>query len=924
VVVLVLAVVLATTLLIASRGFKQEASRHSASQAYYSAFSVTQGFASWIFAADEPSASTAQRDAVHAFLEDVMAAPDGVSSLELAAADMPEAMGTACVTFTYQADDTDSEGNAREKLTISTEASYNGETETVSLAIYRTAAGVSFPYLSTDFDGGAYANEVFDINKGAGYYAADPSPVNVFGNQGTGSYTLGSTTTSFTDLRLSYPVADFALKRNFNNENQQYLLGGSLIKPTSSPPDPAIPATVAGNSDVGGYKLLQLSNAIDSPLVNDREVTWIESLSSAYYGRVTGVRDFPYTDGTYRNSTGANGGQGAGAEKTINSTAGARLVTPLNGKFALNPINTGSSNMLYGNFDNVPNTATVAGNTRFAFYNIDDTDGKDVYLRLANGAGLAKRTSNLPLFAYIGIDFTDNSTVGFAGMQTIDVPGVSSQAVQIANTRSLYQDSGVEKLTVSGVPFYPNAWKSARIYTTDDPSSVIDCELIFANYARIHTSNVLDYRSWANYVNHHYGAVGQNYDLLSRLPRINSTTLNDAKNLAGFPFPQVYWGNDFSMYLLDGASTTKAARIMQGVNIVNQKNADGTAGGVIYSTRALKIGGALIVRGGDGELADNYYDGLSTALDGAQGTVTYGEVERYQASYHQVIKDTDIILTSLDGRWRDSEICHPDSIGGFPGRTLTIEGGSIYVGENCGLKIDGEVKDGLTVNSKISADGQSPYATYGTSTRAAASFVSGNSYVENGNRMYVKPDKIVVDGGTLTILGNLNAHCNVITDIYVKGGGTLVIMGGAKIEGNIYCYDGGKVDIRGSFDIIGHEIQVEDYFFPGGIYIYGELTADPQSGELLGAGSLDVVSGIQIGGSLDGGNTAIGAGTADGGRGRAVHFLSATLFTGSAYEPYACSGHDATNSCADVLGGAITAAGATGGPAGVWLKGAFS
>jgi hypothetical protein len=914
VVVFVLAITLATSLLVASRGFSQEARRHAGDQAYYTALSLTKGFAEWVQSGDDDTVPTAERDEVAAFISGLKSASGGTVTLDFPAGQgLPDQMGSATVAFTFVANDVSQTGESRERITIATTASFADAEQTVSLDLYNIPSGVVFPIAHTELAATDYRATVTAINAGSGAYARDAAPINVFWNQGTASYTVktgsGSATTNGSlsaGSSGSYPETAYAAKRNFNNENDLYVRGYGNTANSFSPPI-AIPTVRPGSGDKGGYLINALAGTpITSASVTSREVTWYETIGSTG-SRATGVADTPSIDGSRRSKT---VGQTTNKDLYTNLSASNRLVTPLNGKFVINPINKSSG-------ASCSHASNTDYNSMYACYNIDDTAGKDVYLRLANAPGTSQRTSGVPLFSYIGIDFTDNETRGLADMQLVSVPGITEQAVNIAETNNIYQNNGITKQDVAGVPFYPNKWNSATIYTTDVASEAIDSELVFGNYARLRSygsGGIFDYQGWGNYVNHHAGAPGQNYETLSLLPRINSSTLADAKGLAGYPYPPVYWGNGFSMYLLDGAATTQDARIMQGVNIVNAKAADGSAGGVIYSTRGLKIGGALVARGGDLWGNGEYYDGVASETDGFDGSMSYAISTRYQQTYHQAIKDTDIVLVSPNGTQKFSEICHPDSIKGFPGRTLTIEGGSIYVGANCTLQIDSEVQDGLTVNRKIAADGVTGFAKWGTSNTNATDFYAGNSYVEQGNRMYVKPDKIVVDGGTLVILGNKNNHINVETDVYVKNGGTLRIEPGAKIMGNIYCYGGGTVDVRGSFTLIGRQTTVAGCAFEGGIFVYGETTADPSTGALLGAGALRVAANTKITGSIDGGMTPLAPGTQAGGSGRAVHFLSTTLFAGAAYEPYACFDHTPQNACKNV------SVGGSGG----WYLGVYS
>lgn len=648
--------------------------------------------------------------------------------------------------------------DATDKFKITSSATYQDSQETVSVVIQKepSTAGGSFSYPVSGFDPEVkYGTVINQINNGTNGFESDNTPVNIAFRGANGA------------SASTYDYSNNAtVKRDFNPDNRTTL-----------------------------NKIITDSNST-------REATWVEV--QTLYGdfRSSGPYDAPWIGEGLRENTSDTG-----------PNAKMMMLTPKNGKLMINPVSRSSS----GNLSFSQNLNTWP-NIKLTLFPITDTAGKSVKLRLANSGTVGKRASNegIPHFAFIGLDFYDNKTTAASPVQIIPVPGITQEAVTIDNPASV--SSGVTRSSVNGVPFYPNAWNDCTVYLKNNSNETINSELDFGNYVRIHTYSTMDYRSWGNYITYHWGYKNNNYDLFSssKLNITEGLTNKDAKNKSGFPYPPVYWGNNFSLYLLDGPQTSYSARIMQGVNLVNNAKSDGSAGGVIYSNRGLQIGGALTPTA-----LDRYAEGVQTDLDGFDNNPTWSAGGQYALMYHQVIKDTDIVLTTNGTESKNSEILHPEGTKNFTNTTLSILGGTIYVGNKQTLQIDSEIKDGLTVKGEIAANG---FSSSGTErSGAAATFFN---YVSNGSSMYIKPNKIeVAAGGTLTILGNQNDHDNVETDIYINGG-TLNINEGAKIKGNIYVYNGGRVNVNGSFRLNSKQAAPmagqPDPRKEDGIIVYGE------------------------------------------------------------------------------------------------------
>jgi hypothetical protein len=335
----------------------------------------------------------------------------------------------------------------------------------------------------------------------------------------------------------------------------------------------------------------------------------------------------------------------------------------------------------------------------------------------------------------------------------------------------------------------------------------------------------MDYDGKGNFADNYNGVTGNN--LASEWPDVS-------KSRAGLPVFSVdfgenahFWILDSPTYKLDSKDAVCYAWFMQGTNILgsDETGIPGTDAerSSIYSTRAVVLGGALI-RTNDGHTTDN----LNRELDGFADMGVGSNVNYVEATtrFSQLIYNTDIILKAPSSGTAASEIRRPqtwrdrtyhtsyitDKDKTFA-PTMTIKGGTIYVGNRQELTIQGTV----------------------TGVRSGT-----DPTVVPLDNMWISPDRIIVaTGGALIIRESKTT--NVITDIYVDGG-TLTIKAGAKIKGNIYAYNGGTVKLEGAF-----QLDFPDEFGRAhdGLLIYGNDTVGAKI--RTGAGENDFVEITEAG-----------------------------------------------------------------------------
>jgi hypothetical protein len=303
------------------------------------------------------------------------------------------------------------------------------------------------------------------------------------------------------------------------------------------------------------------------------------------------------------------------------------------------------------------------------------------------------------------------------------------------------------------------------------------------------------------------------------------------------PALPVYLGKNFNMYFLD--TNDKSVRLLQGANVLD---------GTIYSYRGLTIGGGLVK-------STSSTSGYTTDQINADTTPVGYAYETADAVKHiiytnrtlrwdQIIYNTDIVLQKPPGSagtvTRASTIRRPDNYASpniynavlYDDSTLLnfapkekIIGGTIYIGAGQTLTVQGS-------------------KTYTKSNYTG----SGNSGTKNVfSQVLVKPTQIVVDGGKLVI--EASEDVNIQTDIYVSGG-TLDIQAGAKIKGNIYVYNGGRVNVNGSFQLDSAHTNPDEQK-KDGIFVYGESAIGQNGITSKGSVCVDYIPNLKIDGSAN-------------------------------------------------------------------------
>jgi Tfp pilus assembly protein PilX len=480
-----------------------------------------------------------------------------------------------------------------------------------------------------------------------------------------------------------------------------------------------------------------------------------------------------------------------------------RFMVPKNGRITIDPLEEDA----YGNG---VTGATSAQNTRVVGLAIHGTEGKSVLFRLATGKSATGESSTVPVKnVFVSTTSSDygtkisnaitesatfkaRSSKRYASLITLDFTDNDQ-----SNDTARYAIDGIEKT----YPWHPDKWEKMDLFVQS--SGELDTNLVLGPFAHKHDI-FLDYKGGGNFVDSYHGQEkGINFATEWPYATRDSDT--------GLPFFSVDFGKNAGFWILD-QNSSKYFRILQGVNILE---------GTIYSTRQTIIGGALI-RDGSGHTTDGLNRGIyGYANEDVKDKANYVEST---TRYSQLIYNTDIILMAPSSGTANSEIRRAQSwrsrlnlptgtsdaeVKAFNKDTsyeptMTIAGGTIYVGERQHLTIQG-----TTLGYKNGTDSKT----------------KNTSLMVPLDRMWISPDKIVVAaGGALTI--QKSETTNIFTDIYVEGG-TLNINENAKIKGNIYAYNGGKVNIQGSFQLLsphddGNANVMTEAEAKDGILIYGD------------------------------------------------------------------------------------------------------
>jgi hypothetical protein len=527
---------------------------------------------------------------------------------------------------------------------------------------------------------------------------------------------------------------------------------------------------------------------------------YIPNAASTLEARWTNVDIFNTTGGTDQRVLGTQTYPIAGSKNsTVIDTR--RFLVPLNGRIMIDPMeNSGDS----------PSTATDNNqNTKISTLAIDDTAGKNVLFRLASGtaalgtgSGTVKNRSASYLNSLLMLNFTDNA-------------GSTETLTYTINTNA----NKTETITYT---WHPNNWESLDLYA--QPNSQVTSNIILGPFGHKY-NDYLDYWSWANFVDNWNGTKKDEY--LTLWPGMGTPRAYGGSALGltglGIPIFPVDYGKNASIWILDGSNsrnkwadyTDSYLRIMQGVNIIE---------GSIYSNRDTIIGGGLVRKDATAKTYQNVNEGTwGYALASGATHSLYTEAT---TRYSQLIYNTDIILigpfsntTPLGtassfirrpSTWRDKTVDGTPSNDKTFDPILTIKGGTIYVGDRQHLTIEG---------------------TRDKETRAEA----------DPQNMRISPDKIVVaKGGKLTL--QKTQTLNVYTDIYVDGG-TLIFEATAKVQGNIYVYNGGSVQLpNGGFQLRSSAPTTEKQY--DGLFIYGkDVVGTTINGvEITAPGQLKLVS----------------------------------------------------------------------------------
>jgi hypothetical protein len=782
VVVLVMIIALGVGLTAVSGQLNLSSVRHEEHQAYYTALSSTETVAAWITENTVPddrtiTAQVKEASVIEQLLQSITDA--GEPGITIDEAGIPPEAGTCTVNLRWLDGWSAGAGQNHTQLKITSVATFAGVTETVSLTLDRAASNVrtfdgeleASNFSTDDYDDRAdWLNNRYTSEGVVALYESSASNYNIYFN-GPNTGTDNLVTRSNKAVLASLIDENSTLEARWTNLNLTSTLGGS-----------------------------------NNPYI-------------------LGTERLPKSPDAATNYT----------------TDWRRFMVPENGRITIDPLEHDGS---------TTDTKTGDRNTRIVGLAIHDTNGKNVLFRLAStnaARGTADNVFVSTTSSTYGTTisnttksgiFAERSDSRYASLITLDFTD-NAKTEDDARTENASYTIGDRPMT----PYiwHPNKWNSMDLFVQS--GGEVDTNLILGPFAHKHDQR-FDYKGEGSFRDSYNGQADGTKD--GTKDAINFGTewpYATGHGNAGLPFFSVDFGKKAGFWILDGGGSAgdKYFRIMQGVNILGGADSQGPnpeEKSIIYSTRKTIIGGALI-RGKKTSTTDTtkYFttDSVNCDRDGfaVQDVSKYANYVEATTRFSQLIYNTDIILMApSSGKTAASEIRRPQTwrdrrnmpadtasltdaytIDTRYEPTMTIAGGTIYVGERQSLTIQGTVegKESGTVSAIVPLD-----------------------------NMWISPDKIVVaEGGKLTIESSKTT--NVITDIYVEGeGSTLIINAGAKIKGNIYAYNGGTVDVRGGFEL---KATSSTEYAPqaGGVFIYGD---DAVKAAQAAGGALAKITGI--------------------------------------------------------------------------------
>jgi hypothetical protein len=644
---------------------------------------------------------------------------------------------------------------------------------------------------------------------------------------------------------------------------------------------------------------------------NDQEKvdTTIQNATNAYQNREVTFMNFYRSSFTptygydYNTVIGTLRYLGGTTEGTDTNSAGKedvrRFVTPKNGRWLINPLQTGGKSTTSDHKDD----ATAAENSRIIMLAMGDfhhAENGDVSIRLGGISGGAGKNNAYPYNdpAYynslIGLDVVDNAGVTVAAIDDPRVtpgPGVTYDP----NAKYIdYYEGGIP----NGIDrwWHPQKWNSMTIYTqkTDDnvANGGVNTRLVFGPFAHKTMysdslySSMIDYWNFGQHVANPWYGQHQN-DMNLAFPG-NDDNSSKSKVRRGMAYIPQYYGNNFRMFFLDDVkgnlnlpdNSDNNVLIIQGVNILGTEDQHS----VVYSRRGLELGGGLVMTETQADSHGATERHVNSNIDG----MNYGTASKHAnyfaitTRYSQIIYNTDIVLRTPNGAStpRSSHIYDAslpydgvyneddkisDKTNKWFNPTIRIIGGYMFVGAGQTLQIDGGRNNtnptwgdktqtmivspsSLTVeNGGVVNIGKPVYRAYKKTTDA----YTESPYANVTTDMYVGGKVNLTTGAYASgsaVVGNgdVNApatfsladKARFIGDIHITRGGVLTLGASSRYTGNVVVGDGGVMTIGNLASCVGN-IYVES------------------GGALTTSGQCTILGDIQI---ANGGKITLGAG----------------------------------------------------------------